>query len=153
MLVTLILVAALLAGGAVLTQMQMRSSKGSQMTRAGLTSLYCAESGLAAARATVMNNYGQWNASLGSTTEPAWITQNVTHDIDGDGAADFAITLKDNDDDADPAHDNDLTISVMSRCLRDSDAPATVSQLVRFNGGGNCYHAQLGGCGGNNNAN
>lgn len=153
MLITLILVSALLAGGAVLTQMQVKSTKGAQMTRAGLTSMYCAESGVTAARATVMNNYASWNAALGQTTEPSWITSGVAHDIDGDGTPDFTITLKDNDDDGDTTKDNDLTIYVVSKCIRDSDTPATVAELVRFNGGGNCYQGQLGGCGGNNNAN
>ncbi|HLL21442.1 MAG TPA: hypothetical protein VK427_04880 [Kofleriaceae bacterium] len=151
----MIVIAALLAGAAVLTQMQMKSSQGSQLARASLSSLYCAESGIAAARATVMASYAQWNSSLGLATEPSWLAA-VDHDIDGDGQADFVITLRDNDDETptnDPSRDNDLTIFIVSTCVKNPDAPGRVEELVRFNGAGNCYQSQLGGCGGNNNAN
>src|SRR5687768_9044489 len=73
MVVTMIIIAALLAGAAVLASMQLKSSKGSEITRTGLSALACAESGIVAARPTVMANYGQWNGSLTSVTEPAWL--------------------------------------------------------------------------------
>ena len=154
MLVTMVVVAALLAGAAALASMQHRSSRGAELSRTSITALYCAESGLAAARDTVAANYALWNGSLGATTEPAWLA-SVDHDVDGDGAADFELTLRDNDDDTpnDPARDNDLTVYVVSRCIKYPEVQTTVTELVRWNGGGNCYQAQLGGCGGNNNAN
>lgn len=154
MLVTMIIVAALLAGAAVVTHVQTSSTRGSQMTRAGLTALYCAEAGITASRAIVAANYGAWNASLGQTTEPSWLA-GVPHDIDGDAQPDFIITLRDNDDEVpnDLGVDNDLTVFVVSRCIKDADHEAEVMELVRYNGGGNCYQSQLGGCGGNNNAN
>jgi type II secretory pathway pseudopilin PulG len=154
MLVTMIVVAALLAGAAALAAVQHKSTRGAEMSRAGLSSLYCAESGLAAARDTVANSYAQWNASLGDPTEPSWLA-SVSHDLDGDGTADFEITLRDNDDDtpSDPARDNDLIIYIVSKCIKHPDVQTAVTELVRWNGAGNCYQAQLGGCGGNNNAN
>jgi hypothetical protein len=157
MVVTMIIVAALLAGAAVLASMQLKSSKGSEITRTGLSALSCAESGIVAARPTVMANYGQWNGSLTSPTEPTWLSV-VNHDVDGDTLPDFTITLRDNDDETAPTpndltRDNDLTVYIVSTCTKYPDVPTQVSELVRFNGAGNCYQSQLGGCGGNNNAN
>jgi type II secretory pathway pseudopilin PulG len=154
LLVTMILVAALLAGAAVLTSMQTKSNRSAELTRSSISALYCAESGLSAARNVVATSYASWNASLGATTEPAWLA-SVNHDIDGDGAADFALTLRDNDDETpnDVTRDNDLTVYIVSTCTKYPDVQTKVAELVRWNGGGNCYQAQLGGCGGNNNAN
>src|SRR6188768_1755395 len=117
LLVTMIIISALLAGAAVLATMQMRQSRGAEMSRTSITSLHCAEAGLTAARSLVMSNYAQWNASLGMTTEPAWLAP-VNHDIDGDNVGDFRITLKDNDDDTpnDLTRDNDLTVYILSTC-------------------------------------
>lgn len=157
MVVTMVLISALLAGAAVLASMQLKSTRASDITRASISALHCAESGIVAARPAVMNNYGSWNASLGATTEPAWLAA-VDHDIDDDGQPDFTITLKDNDDEVAPiannlSVDNDLTIYIVSTCTKYPDVQTQVAEMVRFNGGGNCYQSQLGGCGGNNNAN
>jgi hypothetical protein len=154
MLVTMIMVAALLAGAASLAAMQMKSMRGSEMARTSISSLHCAEAGIVAARSAVMTNYALWNASLGETTEPSWLSA-VNHDIDNDGTADYLITLRDNDDEAtnDLTRDNDLQVFVVSTCIKFPDVQTQVAEMVRFNGGGNCYQAQLGGCGGNNNAN
>jgi hypothetical protein len=73
LLVTMIIISALLAGAAVLVHVQMKSTRGAEMTRTSISSLHCAEAGLTAARTAVMTNYAQWNASLGMTTEPAWL--------------------------------------------------------------------------------
>jgi len=42
----------------------MTSNRATDMTRNGMSSLYCAEAGLAAARGTVAANYPLWNAAL-----------------------------------------------------------------------------------------
>lgn len=156
MLVTMIVIAALLGGAAVLTSLQRSSTRSTGLLHQGMSALYCAEAGLATARAAVVNSYAQWNAALGQA-EPAWLAA-LDHDLDGDGAADFVITLRDNDDEAlpladDPTQDNDLSIFIVSSCIRDPEIPVQVSELVRYNGGGGCYQSQLGGCGGNGNAN
>lgn len=154
MLVTLILVASLLGGAAVLVSMQVTSTRGAAVTRSRLSSVHCAEAGLVTARATVAANYGLWNAALGTGTEPSWLA-SLDHDLDDDAVADFTITLRDNDDEttSDTTRDNDLAVYIVSRCTKFSETPSEVLELVRFNGGGNCYQAQLGGCGGNANAN
>ncbi|MBA3502894.1 MAG: hypothetical protein H0T65_21205, partial [Deltaproteobacteria bacterium] len=82
----MIIIAALLAGAAALAAMQMKSTRGSEITRTSISSLHCAEAGIVAARNAVMTNYPQWNAALGLATEPAWMSA-INHDIDGDGTA------------------------------------------------------------------
>ncbi|MDB4959005.1 MAG: hypothetical protein JWO36_6574 [Myxococcales bacterium] len=157
MLVTMILVAALFAGGAVLVSMQLGATRSTDVTRNGLSALYCAEAGLAAARPVVANNYANWSGSLGTATEPSWLS-GINHDIDGDGSADFVITLKDNDDELPPltndlTHDNDLKIYIVSTCIKYPETPKEVRELVQFNLNATCYQSQEGGCGGNGNSN
>ncbi len=153
MLVTMIVITALLAGAAALAQVQVRSTRGAQLDRASISALHCAESGLTAARATVAASYPLWNAVLGATAEPSWLA-GIDHDLDGDGVADFAITLRDDDElPVDATRDNDLAVYIVSTCTKYPEVPTTVEELVRYNGAGSCYQAQLGGCGGNNNAN
>jgi len=158
-LITMIVVVALLGGGAVLVGLQLSSTRSSEITRSGMTALYCAEAGLNAARPIVANNYAGWNAALAAGTEPAWLNHPTPdHDLNLDGsAADFTITLKDNDDEGalpnDPNTDNDLQIWVISTCNMFPENKKQVSELVRFNVGGKCYQSQLGGCGGNGNSN
>jgi hypothetical protein len=157
MLVTLILIAALLGGAAVLVSTQLAASRSTDLIRMTMLSTNCAEAGLSAARPVVLANYALWAGSLGTGTEPSWITSGVNHDLDGDGAADFVITLKDNDDDAPAAndllHDNDLRIFVVSRCTKYSETPKEIEELVQYSGGGTCYQSQQGGCASNGNSN
>ena len=154
MLVSMIISAALLGGAATLVSLQVGSTRSAGITRTKISALHCAEAGLVTARAAVAANVGQWNASLGQATEPSWLA-SLDHDVDDDNVADFAITLRDNDDEIpdDATRDNDLSIYIVSSCIKYPDTPTRVMELVRFNGGGSCYEAQLGGCGGNANAN
>lgn len=158
MLVTLIIVSALIAGGAVLVSMQMSSNRGAEVTNTGVTALYCAEAGLAAARPVVVSSYLQWAGNLGTGVEPSWLS-SIDHDVDNDGASsnDFTITLKDNDDELsgtnDPLVDQDLRIFVISTCNLFPDNPKQVMELVRYSGGGQKYKAQAGGNAGNGNDN
>jgi len=157
MLVTLIIVAALLAGGTVLVTMQMSSNRATQATNEGTMALYCAEAGLAAARPVIAINNPLWNANLGTNIQPAFLSA-IDFDIDDDGAGpDFEITLKDNEDEltgADvPGVDQDLQIFVTSKCLKYPESPKQVVELLRFTGSGQCYNAQQGGNAGNGNDN
>src|SRR5512135_2585388 len=104
MLVTLILIAALLAGAAVLVSMQVSSTRSSEVTRTGTSSLYCAELGLAAARPVVAANYALWKAggaanfTLPTATtpmEPSWLSTGIgVHDANNDGAGpDYIVYL------------------------------------------------------------
>lgn len=159
MLVTLILIAALLAGAAVLASMQLSSTRSADVTRTGTASLYCAEAGLAAARNIVASNYLNWTGNLGTGTEPTWLSSGIgVHDGDGDGAgSDFVVYLKDNDDELsgsnNPAVDNDLRIYIVSRCTKWSENQKEVEELIQYTGGGTCYQSQQGGCWGNGNSN
>jgi hypothetical protein len=167
MLVTLILVAALLAGAAVLVSMQVSSTHSSEVTRTGTSALYCAEVGLAAARPVVAANYMTWKAGgatnftapTGTPMEPSWLASGIgVHDADGNGTgSDYIVYLVDNDDELsatqDYMTDNDLRVFIVSRCLLYPENQKEVRELVQYSGGGKCYNAQQGGCGGNNNAN
>ncbi|MBV8755996.1 MAG: hypothetical protein JO257_01895 [Deltaproteobacteria bacterium] len=160
MLVTMILVAALLAGAAVIAAMQMASTRGSDVTRTGMSAVYCAEAGLSAARPVVASNYASWAGTFytsGTPTEPTWLSTGIgSHDLDGDGNADFMVYIKDNDDEIgtnNPAVDNDLRIFIVSRCIKYGETIKEVEELVTYSGGGTCYHSQSGNCFGNNNAN
>jgi hypothetical protein len=158
MLVTLILISALTGGAAVLVSTQLSSTRSTDLMRTGMLSVDCAEAGLAAARLTLMASYSQWGSSLGTGIEPSWLASAIDHDLDDDGAPDFVLTLKDNDDELAPAvndllRDNDLRIFVVSRCIKYGEVPKEVEELVQYSGGGTCYQSQQGGCAGNGNSN
>lgn len=176
MLITMILIAALLGGAAVLAGIQLASTRSSDLTRTGTLATYCAEAGLALARPIVLANYTSWNAALAlsgpggtpvATWQPTWLGTGigccgsagvgVGSDLDGDGVADFFVYLKDNDDETTTANnrsvDNDLKIFIVSRCVKYPDSIREVEELVQYTAGGTCYQSQQGGCGGNNNAN
>lgn len=161
MLITLVLIASLIAGAAVVVSMQLSSTKSADVTKTGMTSLYCAEAGLAAAHSFVASNKASWNAALalsavGTYTEPTWLSSAFSHDLDGDGAPDFELYLKDNDDETgtnDLAADLDGRVWIISRCIKYTDNPKQVGELVEASGGSQCYESQEGGCGGNGNAN
>ncbi len=135
MLVTMIAIAAVIAGAAVMTSMQSSSSHGAEISHTSRVGLYCAEAGLDAARATIMANRAAWNPALGSGVEPGWLAM-VPHDIDGDGAADFTITLRDNDDEApnDLTRDTDNTVFVSATCTKHPDHQVQVTELLRDTG-------------------
>jgi hypothetical protein len=171
-LITMLLTVALLAGGAVLIGMQLTSTKTTDVARLNKSSLYCAEAGLVAARAAVAANYPAWGAALcnpppprGTGTcvigspaaEPIFLQHPaVNHDIDGDGAQDFVLTLVDNDDEPgsganDLSVDVDLQIFVTSTCIKFPDIRRQVSELVKHNAVVPCHKAQAGGCDGGGN--
>ncbi|MBA3503429.1 MAG: hypothetical protein H0T65_23915 [Deltaproteobacteria bacterium] len=134
-IIVMLIIAATLAASALLTSMQSTSSHASAMARTQITGLYCAEAGLAAARATVIANVAVWDPSLGAAAEPAWLGA-ISHDIDSDGANDFRITLRDNDDEPvnDLTRDADQTVFIVSTCIKHSDSPTQVTELVTSTG-------------------
>lgn len=166
MLMTMIIIVALLAGASVLADMQMLSARSSDIVRTHTQALYCAEAGLAAAAPVVAANYAQWGTALAAsgaatpdTSEPAWLAAGIgSHDLDGDGVADFSVYIKDDADERppagnDPTHDQNLRVYLVSTCLRHPETPASVEELVQLAGGGTCYKTQLGGCRNDNNEN
>jgi hypothetical protein len=153
MLVTMIIIGALLAGGAVLVNLQMSSNKSMDLTRTGMTALYCAEAGLSAARPLVATNFANWAGNIGTGVEPSWLNDPaVEHDLDGDGDDDIILTLKDNADEGtaadDPTIDTDLQVFIVSKCIAFPETEKEVSELVLFNGAAPCYPGQQGGCNG-----
>ncbi len=159
-LVTMVLVVALLGGGAVLVGLQQSSTRSAGVVRNNVTALHCAEAGVAAARKVVASNYAGWSAGLQAglnNAEPAFlISPAIDHDLDNDGTPDFTVILKDNEDEIgvnDNLKDNDLQVWVIATCTKFPDQQKQVSELVRVSVGGTCYDSQLAGCGGNGNQN
>jgi hypothetical protein len=157
MLVTMIVISSLLAGAAVLVSMQLQSNRSSDLTRTGMSATYCAEAGLDAARSVVAANFAMWGSALlacGSgpypCTEPSWIQSALgTQDLDGDGSADYTVYIKDNDDELPPNAnnlqvDNDLSVFVVSECIKYKDNPKEVEELIQYSGGGQDYRSQQG---------
>lgn len=146
-LLTMLITLALIAGGAILLRMQLVSTRSASLVTDGLSALNCAEAGLVAARPAVAANFAGWSAALcnpppprgsgacviGSpAAEPAWLA-GVPHDVDGDGTADLALALVDNDDElpVDPLHDADSTIYLISTCtLRETRVQ--LSELLHY---------------------
>lgn len=167
MLVTMIIIAALLAGAAVLASMQVTSNRSTELTRNGLASLYCAEAGLTAARTYIAGNYGLWNAALAANCadancntviQPLWLDDTVfDHDLDGDTIDDFAVSIRDNDDEIlvalDGAVDTDDQVFIVSRCLKYPDNPRQVEELIHYKPAMNPYCAQEAGANSRNNDN
>lgn len=162
MLVTMIVIGALLAGAATLTNMQVQSQRSQDLSRSNVSALYCAEAGIAAARTALAANYSSWGLGLaksagGDKTEPDWLDTAIgDHDIDDDGADDFTAYIFDNNDDpgdSNPQSDNDLQVFLVVSCTKYPETPNTVTELVKYNGGVGCHPSQIGGCGGEGNNN
>src|SRR5690606_16179615 len=118
MLVAMILMAALLAGATVLVTLQMSSNRNTELTKTGITALYCAEGGLISARAAVAENPASSNDQLGTKIQTSWLPAEIANDLDGDGAADVEIILEDNFDEPgtdNPNVDSDGKIFIVSK--------------------------------------
>ncbi|HUS32899.1 MAG TPA: hypothetical protein VMZ53_30565 [Kofleriaceae bacterium] len=158
MIVTLIIIASMLAGAAVLVSMQLAGNRSTDLSRTGMTSLHCAEAGLASSRALVKANFAQWGTAItasagGNTNLPSFLS-TIDRDIDNDGSDDFTVYLKDNDDEGAPTandltKDQDLRVFVISKCTKFPDNPKQVMELVQYTGGNSCDYKEDGGCDGN----
>jgi hypothetical protein len=147
MVLVMVILVALLAGGAVMLSLQLGSTKQAGVASDKRGALFCAEAGLAAARPVLLNNVAGWAAALDTDTgnDPAWYP--ITGDLDGDGDDDYEVVISDNDDEAapaanDPNVDNDLQVFVVSTCLLYPESPRTVRELIRYTGGGHLYRDQ-----------
>ena len=168
MLITMVLISAILAGAAVMVSLQMGANRNSEVTRTGMTALYCAEAGLTATRATVAENRLLWPGKIGTGVEPDFLS-TINHDLDADGVADFYVTLEDDDDEFPTSGTANVTtvdvnqkVFIVARCgtvtsgvfvPKYADFPREVRELVSILNIVNCYNAQRGGCGGNGNFN
>lgn len=161
MLLVSIILIALLSGGAIALYIQISSNKQVGFASTSRASLYCAESGLAEARATIGAVYSLWNDLLDGdpSNDPAWYPLRGDIDDPKDGVNDWEVTVRDNDDEPssvanDPARDNDLKIFIISRCTKYNDAPREVLELVVYDQGQQQYRNQAGqGSGNTGNAN
>jgi len=175
MLVTMIIIASLLAGAVVLVSMQLSSSRSTDLSRSTTAAMYCAEAGVQAARVAVgmaqiadVESAIATSAGSGSNAldEPAWLTTAIdaagSHDVNGDGAGpDFKVYLKDNDDEVVTSgsasvlsDDIDYKVWIVSTCLLYPETPQVVSELVEIpQVNGKMYDWQAGGAFGNNNYN
>lgn len=149
MVLVMVILVALLAGGAVALSLQLGSTKQVGLASDSRGALYCAEAGLVAARPVIGARYADWESILDADAgnDPDWYP--FSDDIDGDGVNDYVVTMRDNDDEAaptpnDPTRDNDLKIFVISSCLKYPDTPREVLELVKYQGGGAGYRAQSG---------
>ena len=164
MLVTMILIAALLGGAAILSSLQISSIRSTSLARSRMTATFCAEAGLAASHVSVSKNYNLWNLALcrpscAAPAQPSWLGSTAfSHDLDGDGVDDFSLTLRDDDDEIAPAA-NDPTIDInykvylVSTCLKYPETPVQVMELVKYAPTAQCYQSQEGGCNSRGNMN
>ncbi len=161
MVLVLIILVALLAGAAVVLNLQMSSTKQVGLVSQARASLFCAEAGLSQGKTIMGANYALWNDILDTDTsnDPSWYPIRGDIDDPPDGIADYEVTVKDNDDELPPAandttRDNDLKIFIVSKCLKYPETPREVLELVVYNMGNQVYRNQSGqGSGNTGNAN
>jgi len=99
--------------------------------RTGTLSAYCAEAGLSAARPLVTATI-RCGLARSAPRRAELAGDSDHHDLDGDGAADFVITLKDNDDvgGGRRAMTSPTTMTcgifIVSRCTKYSEVPKEI---------------------------
>jgi hypothetical protein len=172
MLVTLIIIAALLAGAVVLVSMQLSSNRSTDLARSSMSSLYCAEAGLHAARAVlktslkterdtaIIQSNSEILAGTTPTESPLFTAGISSHDLDGNGTNDFYAYIRDNDDELagsgtnNGSADTDSKVWLISVCIKNTETQKTVSELISVTEqAGTMYDWQAGGAMGNNNYN
>lgn len=137
LILVMVILAALFAGGAVALYVQTGSTRATGLTRFSRSALFCAEAGLNATRVLIHTNYPTWNNVL-ATGSSTWYPQGGIMGDAGDGdddRNDWRVTIFDNDDEfptPDPTRDNDLRIFVRSECLMYPDQPRVLLELIRY---------------------
>jgi hypothetical protein len=154
LVLVLSIIAALFAAGSVALYLQLSSTRNAGLIRSVRAALYCAESGLVAARPVVGGNYAMWATWLQGTATTTPAVYPIVGDIDGDGTNDFEVTIRDNDDEQSPLTndttvDNDLQVFVVSKCTKYAETPREVLELIVYQGAGMNYRDQSGGGSGN----
>ena len=144
MLLVVVILAALLAGGAIALSLVVSDTRSSQFANSSRSALFCAESGLAAARGTIAANSPVWNEMLDAdpSNDPTWYP--IRGDLDGDLIADYEVIIRDNGDEFSPTpdnpnEDNDAKVFVVSRCIRFPNYPRAVMELVTFQSASSNY--------------
>ena len=154
LVITMMLVSALLAGGALALYLQIGDTRSAQYVSEKRAAFYCAEAGLVGARSA---NSGSWALMLDSDPLDDPEGYPVEGDLDSDGDVDWRVEIKDNDDEYptdNPAYDSDGMVFMISTCLTYPDTPREVMQLVRVSAGQHSCRNQRGqGAGNTSNAN
>lgn len=166
MVLVITILAALLGIAAIGLSLQLNSTKSTALVKDSRASLYCAEAGLAAARAALIQNRSDWNNVLDGSSIGTWYVLppaippeevGIVGDLDGIGplTADYSVVIRDDaDGDNNLDRDNNDTIIVTSTCLLYPTAPATVTEIISLMGRGQAYRNQSGqGSGNTGNAN
>jgi hypothetical protein len=161
MLVVMIVMAALMTAGGLAIYVSSSETRSTGYVSANRQAMFCAEAGLAAARATVTANYQSWDLAIDGDdgNDPAWYPIRGYLVDGGVGDFDYEVTIRDNDDEQapaanDPSKDSDLQVYMTSACLKYPDSPKTVTELIQYQGGGYTYRNQSGqGAGNTGNAN
>jgi Tfp pilus assembly protein PilX len=157
LVVTMMVVIALLAAGALALYLQMADTHSAQYVTQKRGALYCAESGLAGARDYILANATSWPTMLDSDSTNDPVGYPVEGDLDGDNVNDWHVVLRDDDDEFptnDPTVDTNGTVFMVATCLAYPDTPREILQMISVSGGGMNYRNQSGqGAGNTNNAN
>jgi hypothetical protein len=161
MLVVMIVMAALMTAGGLAIYVSSSETRSTGYVASSRQALFCAEAGLAQARSVVTQNYSTWGLVLDTNTgnDPTWYPIDGYLTDDGTGDFDYEVTIRDNDDELAPTandatKDIDFQVYVTSTCLKYPESPRSVTELVRYEGGGYSYRNQSGqGAGNTGNAN
>jgi hypothetical protein len=161
LVIVMAILAALLAGGAVVVHLQVADLRMAGLVRTARAALYCSEAGLSTARPILAGNMGDWPRVLDAdaTNNPAWYPISGDLDAPADGVIDWIVTVEDNDDEFspslnDPNVDTDGTIFAISTCQKYPLSPRQIVEAINFAGAVSNYRAQAGqGQGGTGNAN
>jgi hypothetical protein len=161
MMVVMVVMAALMTAGGLAIYVSNSETRSTGYVSSSRQALFCAEAGLAQARAVVTANYASWNAVLDAdaSNDPTWYPIRGYLEDGATGDFDYEVEIRDNDDEVapavnDPAKDSDLQVYVSSTCLKYPDTPRTVTELTLYSGGGYTYRNQSGqGAGNTGNAN
>jgi hypothetical protein len=161
MFIVITVMSSLMMVGLLAIYLTMSETQSTGYASDAKASLYCAEAGLAKARALLVANYAAWPLILDAdaTNDPAWYPVVGDIDLPVDGVNDFSVTVRDNDDEPvgtanDPTRDNDMRIFVVSKCTRYPETPREVTELIYYKAGGASYRGMSGqGAGNTGNAN
>ena len=147
LIVVLLLVGALLAGGALAMSMSLGETRAVDVVATRRRALFCAEAGLASARGHVASQSHQWATMLDSDPANDPVGYPVTGDLDDDGVDDWHVEIRDNDDerpDNDPTTDHDGLVFMVATCTSHPETPVEVLQLISVTAGSFSYRNQQG---------
>ena len=129
MVIVLTILAALLAGGAIALVLQLSSTKGAGLVKTQRAAMYCAEAGLAQARATMQNSYALWGQIIDgdASNDPPWYPISGDLDDPPDGVDDYTVTVRDDEDESpaadDPQVDSNQRVFIVSPLHQISRCP------------------------------